>query len=98
MTRSTRCSLSSLIAMDLIRHSKIPIFLLIVVVVSSFFVVITAYKTRLSITEREKLILECDALDTEWRNLILEENALSKYHSNESVSPSSMQMNHYFSN
>ncbi|VFP81881.1 cell division protein FtsL [Candidatus Erwinia haradaeae] len=98
MTRSTRCNLSSVIAMDLVRYSKIPMCLLIVVVASSFFVVITAYKTRLSITQRERLILECDVLDTEWRNLILEENALSKYHSDELVSPSSMLMNNYFSN
>ena len=49
--------------------------LLIASLVSAIFVVTTAHRTRLLTAEREQLVLERDALDIEWRNLILEENA-----------------------
>ncbi len=39
--------------------------------------VTTAHHTRLRSAQREQLVLERDALDIEWRNLILEENARS---------------------
>jgi hypothetical protein len=35
--------------------------------------------TRLLTAQREQLVLERDALDIEWRNLILEENALGDH-------------------
>ena len=38
-------------------------------------VVTTAHHTRLLTAQREQMVLERDALDIEWRNLILEENA-----------------------
>ncbi|VFP87678.1 cell division protein FtsL [Candidatus Erwinia haradaeae] len=92
MTSAKQCSLTKIIAMDLVRYSKIPIFFLIAVIISAFLVVITAYKTRLIVTQRERLILECDALDIEWRNLILEENALSKYNIDEPISYTAIKM------
>lgn len=41
--------------------------------------VTTAHHTRLLTAQREQLVLERDALDIEWRNLILEENALGDH-------------------
>ncbi len=71
-----RHNLARVICRDLLRHGFIPAILFIAVIVSAIFVVITAHKTRLLTAEREHLVLERNSLDIEWRNLILEENAL----------------------
>ncbi len=42
-------------------------------------VVTTAHHTCLLTAQREQMVLERDALDIEWRNLILEENALGDH-------------------
>ncbi|CAJ0991241.1 cell division protein FtsL [Pantoea sp. Nvir] len=72
-------SLPCLIGGDLLRYGKIPVILLIVVLVSAVIVVTITHETRLLTAQYERLILECDALDIEWRNLILEENALGNH-------------------
>lgn len=76
MIGNERHSLPGVIGGDLLRHGKIPVITLIAVLVSAVLVVTTAHKTRLLTAQREQLVLERDALDIEWRNLILEENAL----------------------
>ncbi|OSM97669.1 MULTISPECIES: cell division protein FtsL [Lonsdalea] len=74
-----RHSLVGVIAEDLLRHGKLPLLLLVAVLISAVLVVTTAHRTRLLTAERERLLLERDALDIEWRNLILEENALGDH-------------------
>lgn len=76
MTGNERHSLPAIIGGDLLRHGKLPLLLLIAVLASAIMVVITTHKTRLLTAQREQLVLEKDSLDIEWRNLILEENAL----------------------
>lgn len=71
-----RHGLVGVIGEDLLRNGKIPLLLMAAVLVSAVLVVTTAHKTRLLTAERERLLLERDALDIEWRNLILEENSL----------------------
>ncbi|VFP79655.1 Cell division protein FtsL [Candidatus Erwinia haradaeae] len=71
-----RYNLPQIIFIDLMNYCKIPVFLLIAILISAFLVVVIAYQTRLNIAHREKLFLERQMLDTEWRNLILEENEL----------------------
>ncbi|EFL92121.1 membrane bound cell division protein at septum containing leucine zipper motif [Candidatus Regiella insecticola LSR1] len=73
-------SLIQLIGTDLVRNAKIPLILLFTVLLSAILVVTTTYQTRLLTAKRELLILERNALDIEWRNLILEEKALSAHH------------------
>lgn len=70
MIGNERHGLVGVIASDILRNGKIPLILLIAVLVSAIFVVTTAHRTRLLTAQREQLVLERDALDIEWRNLI----------------------------
>lgn len=76
------------------RNGKIPMILLIAVLISAIFVVTTAHRTRLLTAQREQLVLERDALDIEWRNLILEENALGDHSRVERIATEKLQMQH----
>jgi cell division protein FtsL len=89
-----RHGLVGVIGGDLLRHGKIPVILLIAVLVSAVLVVTTAHRTRLLTAEREQLVLERDALDIEWRNLILEENALGDHSRVEQIATQKLQMQH----
>lgn len=64
------------------------------ILLSAIFVVTIVHKTRLLITDREQLILEHDALDIEWRNLILEENALGDHSRVERIATETLCMQH----
>ncbi|ATZ10605.1 cell division protein FtsL [Erwinia amylovora] len=94
MIGNERHSLPGVIGGDLIRHGKIPVVLFIAVLISALFVVTTAHKTRLLTAQREQLVLERDALDIEWRNLILEENALGDHSRVERIATEKIQMQH----
>ena len=94
MIGNERHSLPNVIGGDLLRHGKIPLLLMIAVLVSSVLVVTTAHKTRLLTAQREQLILERDALDIEWRNLILEENALGDHSRVERIATEKLHMQH----
>lgn len=89
-----RHNLARVICRDLLRHGFIPAILFIAVIVSAIFVVITAHKTRLLTAEREHLVLERNSLDIEWRNLILEENALGDHSRVERLSVERLSMQH----
>ncbi|WON77679.1 cell division protein FtsL [Serratia sp. UGAL515B_01] len=89
-----RHSLVGVIGGDLLRNGKIPLILLLAALVSAVFVVTTAHRTRLLTAEREQLVLERDALDIEWRNLILEENALGDHSRVEQVAIEKLHMQH----
>lgn len=69
-----------------------PLLLLILVLLSALAVVLSTHRTRLLIVEREHLMLERDALDIEWRNLILEENALGDHSRVERIATEKLQM------
>ena len=70
-----RHALPGVIGDDLLRFGKLPLCLFICIIITAITVVTTAHHTRLLTAQREQLVLERDALDIEWRNLILEENA-----------------------
>lgn len=94
MIGNQRLSLVGVIGGDLLRNAKIPLILLLAVLVSAIFVVTTVHLTRLLTAEREQLVLEHDALDIEWRNLILEENALGAHSRVERIAIKKLQMQH----
>lgn len=94
MSSYERHGLVGAIGGDLLRNGKIPLILLIAVLVSALFVVTTAHNTRLLTAEREHLVLERDALDIEWRNLILEENALGDHSRVERIATDELLMRH----
>ncbi|VFP86771.1 Cell division protein FtsL [Candidatus Erwinia haradaeae] len=74
--QNKRYSLPQIIFIDLMHHGKMAISLLMMILMSAIFVVHITYQTRLCVAQRERLFLQRHALDIEWRNLILEENAL----------------------
>ncbi len=74
-----RHALPGVIGDDLLRFGKLPLCLFICIILTAVTVVTTAHHTRLLTAQREQLVLERDALDIEWRNLILEENALGDH-------------------
>ncbi|ATI63623.1 cell division protein FtsL [Edwardsiella tarda] len=94
MIGNERHSLISIIGGDLLRHGKLPVLLFVAVLVSALLVVTTTHKTRLLTAEREQLVLERDALDIEWRNLILEENALGDHSRVERIATEKLHMQH----
>ncbi|WP_411751816.1 cell division protein FtsL [Serratia sp. (in: enterobacteria)] len=94
MIGNERHGLVGVIGGDLLRNGKIPLILMIAALVSAVFVVTTAHRTRLLTAEREQLVLERDALDIEWRNLILEENALGDHSRVERTATEKLQMQH----
>ncbi|MCC8419859.1 MULTISPECIES: cell division protein FtsL [Photorhabdus] len=94
MMAGERHGLTGIIGSDLFRNAKIPLILLIAVMISAIGVVTTAHETRLLTAEREHLVLERDALDIEWRNLILEENALGDHSRVERIAVEKMHMQH----
>ncbi|PIJ49744.1 cell division protein FtsL [Erwinia sp. OLTSP20] len=89
-----RHSLPGAIAGDILRHGKFALMLLVAVLVTALMVVTTAHKTRLLTAQREQLVLERDALDIEWRNLILEENALGDHSRVERIATEKLQLQH----
>lgn len=94
MIGNERYSLIAIIGGDLLRHAKLPVLLFIAVLVSALLVVTTTHQTRLLTAQREQLVLERDALDIEWRNLILEENALGDHSRVERIATEKLQMQH----
>lgn len=64
------------------------------IILTAVTVVTTAHHTRLLTAQREQLVLERDALDIEWRNLILEENALGDHSRVERIATEKLQMQH----
>ncbi|NIG62631.1 MAG: cell division protein FtsL [Serratia symbiotica] len=94
MIGNQRLGLVEVICDDLLRNAKIPLILLVSVLASAIFMVATVHRTRLLTVEREKLVLERDALDIEWRNLILEENALGAHRRVERIATEKLKMQH----
>lgn len=89
-----RHALPGVIADDLLRFGKLPLCLFICIIVTAVTVVTTAHHTRLLTAQREQLVLERDALDIEWRNLILEENALGDHSRVERIATDKLQLQH----
>ena len=79
---------------DLLRFGKLPLCLFICIIVTAVTVVTTAHHTRLLTAQREQMVLERDALDIEWRNLILEENALGDHSRVERIATEKLQLQH----
>lgn len=89
-----RHALPGVIGSDLLRGAKLPLCLLAGIIVTAVTIVTTTHHTRLLTAERERVVLERDALDIEWRNLILEENALGDHSRVERIATDKLQMQH----
>ncbi|CDL85533.1 cell division protein FtsL [Xenorhabdus szentirmaii] len=89
-----RHGLVGIIAKDLLRNAKIPLILLIAIVVSAICVVTVTHQTRLLTAEKERQVIQLDAQDIEWRNLLLEENALGDHSRVERIATEKLHMQH----
>ncbi|PHM46438.1 cell division protein FtsL [Xenorhabdus mauleonii] len=89
-----RHGLVGVIGKDLIRNAKLPLILLVSVVVSAISVVTVAHQTRLLTAAKERQVIQLDAQDIEWRNLLLEENALGDHSRVERIATQNLQMQH----
>lgn len=94
MIGNERHNLIGIIVSDLLRYGKLQFILLIAVLLSAVMVVTTTHKTRQLTYEREQTVLEEEALDIEWRNLILEEKALGNHSRVEHIATETLHMQH----
>ncbi len=78
MTKSTP-NLAKLIAIDLLTVGRLPLLLLLLILASAVGVVFATHHARQAITERDHTLVERERLDSEWRNLMLEETALAEH-------------------
>jgi cell division protein FtsL len=76
---------------DLIRYS-LTYILLILVVISAFSVIYYSHVNRQSTSELEVLLTKKDELNTEWRNLLLEQNSLAEHSAIESKAKNLLKM------
>ncbi|UDG80749.1 Cell division protein FtsL [Candidatus Hartigia pinicola] len=90
----TKYSLIKVIGRDLFHYDIIPLIALSAIIISAIFVVFTTHETRLLTAKQDKLYEEKDSLDIEWRNLILEENALFSHSRVDRVLADKLQMVH----
>jgi cell division protein FtsL len=89
-----RHSLPTVIIKDLLGNSKLPLLLLLAVVASALLVVYITHQTRLITAQNQQLLMDRDDLDVEWRNLILEENALGDHSRIERIAIEKLHMQH----
>ncbi|MDD1782256.1 cell division protein FtsL [Enterovibrio sp. ZSDZ35] len=71
--------LTKQIIRDLTSIGRAPLILLVLVLLSALAVVYITQQTRSVIALQDRLLIERERLDVEWRNQILEEHALSEH-------------------
>jgi cell division protein FtsL len=76
---SDKNQLASAILRDLFGIGRFQLILLMTIFISAIGVVLVTHSTRQLVVERNNLYQDKDHLDSEWRNLILEETALSEH-------------------
>ncbi|MDD1792000.1 cell division protein FtsL [Enterovibrio makurazakiensis] len=77
---------------DLTTVGKVPLVLLVLVLLSALSVVYVTQKTRTEIAHQDRLLMERERLEVEWRNQILEEHALSEHSRVESMARNDQDM------
>ncbi|WP_261874749.1 cell division protein FtsL [Vibrio rarus] len=84
--------LGKIILRDMLTAGRVPLLLLIVLFFSAITVVLTTQMTRQVISKKEQALEQRETLDDEWRNLILEENALSEHSRVQKIAISDLDM------
>ncbi len=91
MTKPTP-NLAKLIAADLLTVGRWPLLLLLFILASAMGVVFATHHSRQAITERDSTLVERERLDSEWRNLMLEETALAEHSRVEDLAKKELEM------
>lgn len=81
---STNFNLLLILVNDLSRN-KLRIVLFMFVVTSAMAVILSTHHNRQQVIALEQLMREKDSLDVEWRNLVLEQRALTEHNRIESL-------------
>lgn len=84
-------NLVTIILTDLTRNF-LRVLLFIAVLGSAVAVILSSHHNRQLLMEKERALQERDRLDIEWRNLILEQGALSEHNRIESLVKKQLQM------
>lgn len=74
----TNFNLLLILVTDLTRH-KLRVLLFILVIGSAIAVIMSSHQNRQQTIALEQLMREKDNLDVEWRNLVLEQRALTEH-------------------
>ena len=72
-------NLASLIGRDLVTVGLVPLILAFAILLSALSVVYVTHESRQLIAQQEKLLMQRENYDVEWRNQILEENSLAEH-------------------
>ena len=75
---STNFNLLLILVTELTRH-KLRVLLFIAVIVSALAVILSSHHNRQQNIALEQLMRQKDNLDVEWRNLVLEQRALTEH-------------------
>lgn len=85
-------NLAKIIAIDLVTVGRLPLILLLMILATSMGVVFTTYHTRLAVTEKDKTLVAREKLDSEWRNLLIEETSLADSSRVETIAKNELSM------
>jgi cell division protein FtsL len=88
---NTNFNLFSFVAADLTRH-PVRVLLFLALLVSAGLVILSAHHNRQMSIAIERLMQEKDQLDVEWRNLVLEQSALTEHNRIEALVKSQLNM------
>lgn len=75
-----------------IRRHLVIYGILLLVLISAFSVIYFTHLNRLTTSKIEMLLTERDALENEWRNLVLEQNSLAEHSAIESNAEKQLNM------
>lgn len=91
MSRLQQTNLLRIILADLKRLRGL-LLLTALLVITSLMVAYLSHQSRELMAEREDLLRERDALDIEWRHLVIEESALAEHSRIEQLAQRNLQM------
>ncbi len=87
----TNFNLLLIIVSDLTRN-KLRVLLYLMVIVSAMAVILSSHHNRQQVIALEDLMQEKDELDVQWRNLVLEQRALTEHNRIEALVEKQLEM------
>ncbi|KJG12653.1 cell division protein FtsL [Photobacterium iliopiscarium] len=91
-TTESSMNLASLIGRDLVTVGLVPLILAFTILISALSVVYVTHESRQLIAKQEKLLMQRETYDVEWRNQILEENSLAEHSRIERLAETELKM------
>ncbi|NLS12303.1 cell division protein FtsL [Vibrio sp. SM6] len=85
-------NLALIIARDLLTAGRGGLLVLFAIFISAMGVVLSTHMTRQAIAEKDHTLSQREALDEEWRNLMLEETALAEHSRVQSLAEQALEM------